>query len=41
MLEDLSKELIAGGYEKDTPAAIVYKATWPEEKVLLCTVLRL
>ncbi len=38
MLEDLSKELIAGGYEKDTPAAIVYKATWPEEKVLLCTV---
>lgn len=38
MLERLSEELIAGGYDKDTPASIVYKATWPEEKVLLCTV---
>ena len=27
-----------GGYEPDTPAAIVYKATWPEEKVFRCTV---
>lgn len=38
MLERLSEELIVGGYDKDTPASIVYKATWPEEKVLLCTV---
>ena len=38
MLKELSAELISGGYEKDTPAAIVYKATWPEEKVLRCTV---
>lgn len=38
MLKKLSEELIAGGYEKDTPAAIVYKATWPDEKVLRCTV---
>ena len=38
MLKELSSELISGGYEKDTPAAIVYKATWPEEKVLRCTV---
>ena len=38
LLEQLSKELIAGGYEPDTPAAIVYKATWPEEKTFLCTV---
>jgi precorrin-4/cobalt-precorrin-4 C11-methyltransferase len=38
MLEELSLELIEGGYVKDTPAAIVYKATWPEEKKLLCTV---
>lgn len=38
MLKELSEELIAGGYNKDTPAAIVYKATWPEEKVLRCTV---
>ena len=38
MLGPLSKELIRGGYEKDTPAAIVYKATWPDEKKMLCTV---
>ena len=29
MLKKLSEELIKGGYEADTPAAIVYKATWP------------
>jgi len=29
---------IRGGYPEDTPAAIVYKATWPEEKRVLCTV---
>ena len=38
MLGELSKELIQGGYRADTPAAVVYKATWPEEKVLRCTV---
>ena len=38
MLEELSQRLIAGGYSKDTPAALVYKATWPEEKSFLCTV---
>ena len=38
LLKELSQELIAGGYEADTPAAIVYKATWPEEKKLICTV---
>lgn len=38
LLEQLSKELIAGGYGPDTPAAIVYKATWPEEKACICTV---
>lgn len=38
LLEKLSKELIAGGYTADTPAAIVYKASWPEEKVFRCTV---
>lgn len=38
MLEELSERLIAGGYEKDTPAAIVYKATWEDEKTFVCTV---
>lgn len=38
MLRKLSAELIRGGYAPETPAAVVYKATWPEEKVLRCTV---
>mgnify|MGYP000871326840 CR=1 FL=1 len=38
MLEELSSRLIAGGYAEDTPAAIVYKATWPDEKTCVCTV---
>ena len=38
LLEELSRELIAGGCTADTPAAIVYKATWPEEKTFVCTV---
>lgn len=38
LLKELQQELMAGGYEKNTPAAIVYKATWPEEQVFLCEV---
>ena len=38
LLKELSAELIAGGYTADTPAAIVYKATWPEEEKYICTV---
>ncbi|OUO81319.1 precorrin-4 C(11)-methyltransferase [Blautia sp. An249] len=38
MLEELSQRLIAGGYKEDTPAAIVYKATWEDEKTFVCTV---
>lgn len=38
MLEKLSERLITGGYTADTPAAIVYKATWPDERVFHCTV---
>lgn len=38
MLEELSKKLISGGYEPETPAAIVYKATWDDEKVVRTTV---
>lgn len=38
-LDRLTEELVAGGaYTEDTPAAIVYKATWPDEKVFHCTV---
>ena len=38
LLEKAQQELISGGYSPDTPAAIVYKATWPDEKVFRCTV---
>lgn len=34
----LQQELLAGGYAGDTPAAVVFKATWPEEKIFRCTV---
>lgn len=35
------KQLIAGGYPPDTPAAVVYKATWREEKLLRTTLMEL
>ena len=38
LLEELSQRLIDGGYSADTPAAIVYKATWEDEKSFVCTV---
>ena len=38
LLEQVTEELIAGGYPPETPAAIVYKATWDDEKVCRCTV---
>jgi len=38
LLESAVEELLAGGYTADTPAAIVYKATWPDEQVWHCTV---
>ncbi len=41
MLEELSKKLVAGGYSPDTPAAIVYKASWEDEKKIVCTLEKL
>ena len=38
LLEELQVELIKGGYSPKTPAAIVYKATWDDEKICHCTV---
>lgn len=38
MLKELSRHLINGGYRSDTPAAIVYKASWPDEEKYICTV---
>ena len=39
--EELVGRLIDGGYSPSTPAAIVYKATWPEEKKFICTLAEL
>ena len=39
MLPALRERLLAGGaYTEATPAAIVYKATWPDEKTIVGTV---
>ena len=37
-MAELAARLMDGGYLPDTPAALVYKATWPEEEVYRCTV---
>lgn len=34
--ETVQRELLAGGYAPETPAAVVYRATWPDETVLRC-----
>lgn len=36
--KSLATELMAGGYSADTPVAVVYKATWPDQQVYRCTV---
>ena len=38
LTQKLQEDLLAGGYPGDTPVAVVYKATWPEEKIFRCTV---
>ena len=38
LIEKLAAKLLEGGYSSDCPAAIVYKATWPEEKIIRTTV---
>ncbi len=38
LTEQLQEELLRGGYGADTPAAVVYKATWPDERIFRCTV---
>ena len=36
LLDGVQRELMAGGYAPETPAAIVYKASWPDEKIFRC-----
>ena len=38
LTEQLQRELLAGGYPGSTPVAIVFKASWPDERIFRCTV---
>lgn len=38
LADKVKEELLRGGYDKDTPVAVVYKATWADEKSFICTV---
>ena len=38
MLDKVQESLIRGGIAGRTPAAIVYKATWDDERICICTV---
>lgn len=40
-IHQVVKELLAGGYAPDTPAAIVYRATWPDQQIIHSTIARL
>lgn len=33
-IDDMCSSLISGGYPPDTPVAVVYKATWPDQKIV-------
>lgn len=37
LLDDVVREALAGGYKKSTPAAVVYRASWKDQKVLVGT----
>ena len=38
IVDKVYRELKEGGVSDDTPAIVVYKATWPDQKVIKCTV---
>ncbi len=38
LLTQVQTALLEGAYTANTPAALVYKASWPEERVVRCTV---
>ena len=38
LVEKVQAALLQGAYTVQTPAAVVYKATWPEQKIVHCTV---
>ena len=38
LIDRVQNALLQGAYTAATPAAVVYKATWPEQKIVHCTV---
>jgi precorrin-4/cobalt-precorrin-4 C11-methyltransferase len=34
LLSDIVKQVIAGGYPKSTPVAVVYRASWDDQKII-------
>ena len=38
LTKELQDELLAGGYSEDTPCAICYKVSWPDEKIIMTTI---
>ncbi|MGY5151385.1 MAG: precorrin-4 C(11)-methyltransferase [Candidatus Nitrosopumilus sp. bin_6a] len=37
LISKLVTEAIAGGYKKSTPVAVVYRASWPDQKIIKST----
>lgn len=38
LIDRVQDALLQGAYTAATPAAVVYKATWPEQKIVHCNV---
>lgn len=38
LMDKVMEELTEGGLEKDTPVAVIYKATWPDQKIVMGTI---
>ena len=38
LIDKVQEALLQGAYTPETPAAVVYKASWPEQKIVRCTV---
>ena len=37
LLQDIVKQAVEGGYPKSTPAAVIYRASWPDQKIIIGT----
>lgn len=37
-LDEMTRQLLEGGYSPETPVAVIYKASWPDQKIILGTI---